>query len=118
MRRGETALPITSAIWYALQVQLLAELIINARSTKKFQHKRKIGLVKPKKPRLHLPGVWHLNCRGVGQFEYAPEESGEPGSDKPGSPGSRYLRDQSVGWVGGATYANNQHRSIIDAKGL
>ena len=38
MRRGGIALPIASAIWYALQVQLLAELITNAPGAKKFQN--------------------------------------------------------------------------------
>jgi hypothetical protein len=35
MRRGGIALPIASAIWYALQVQLLAELITNAPGAQK-----------------------------------------------------------------------------------
>src|SRR6478736_7170433 len=40
MRRGGIALPIASAsaIWYALQVQLLAELMTNAPGARKFQN--------------------------------------------------------------------------------
>jgi hypothetical protein len=40
MRRGGISLPIASAsaIWYALQVQLLAELMTNAPGARKFQN--------------------------------------------------------------------------------